>query len=136
MQKGNVTRAIKILRNNKQNRILPLNRETLNHLKLKLPEGKRASAEVLLDDVMEGVHPLKFETIDEESLRQAALHTKGGSGLLGLNAGNQRKILILENFSKSNSDLRKAIARSIKNLRTSDISFDSFRQKTRFKTYR
>lgn len=119
MQKGNVTRAIKILRNNKQNRILPLNRETLNHLKLKLHEGKRASAEVLL-----------------ESLRQAALHTEGGSGLLGLNTGDQRKILILENFSKSNSDLRKAIARSIKNLRTSDISFDSFRQKTRFKTYR
>lgn len=113
-----------------------MNRETLNHLKLKLTEAKRASAEVLLDDIVEGVHPVKFEAIDEESLRQAALQTKGGSGLLGLDADDQRKIFILENFSKSNSDLRKAIARSIKNLRTSDISFDSFRQKTRFKTYR
>ena len=80
IQKGNATRAIKILTNKMQNEILSLNRETLNHLKLKHPEAKQASAEVLLDSIAEEVHPTKFEAIDEESLRQAALQT-GGSGL-------------------------------------------------------
>ena len=64
-QKGNATVTIKILTNNIENAILPLNKEALNHLKLKYPEGKEASAEVLLDDVAGQVDSIKCEAINE-----------------------------------------------------------------------
>ena len=64
-QKGNATVAIKILTNNIENAILPLNKEALNHLKLKYPEAKEASAEVLLDDVAGQVDSIKCEAINE-----------------------------------------------------------------------
>ena len=73
MQKGNVNGAIKILTNNMQNGILPLNKETLNNLKLKHPKAKPAPDEILLNDLPEEVHPVKFEAIDEEYVRQAAM---------------------------------------------------------------
>ena len=69
-----------------QSAILPLNKETLNHLKLKYPETNEVSVEVLHVDVAEDVHPIKFEAIDEESVRQAALNRRGGSGPLGLDS--------------------------------------------------
>lgn len=97
-----------------QNEIFPLDKETQNHLKSKHPEANEASAEVLLDDVAEEVRPIKFKSIDEESVRQTALKTRGGSRPSGFDTDVWRKILILQNFGKSKSDLQKAIARCIK----------------------
>ena len=101
-----------------QSGILPLNKETLNHLKLKHPETNEPSAEVLLDDVADEVHVIKFEAIDEESMRQAALKTRVGSGPSGLDFDDWRSILISQNFGKSKSGLQKVIARCIKVLCT------------------
>lgn len=69
-----------------QSAILPLNKETLNHLKLKHPETNEASVEVLHANVAEDVHPIKFEAINEESVRQAARKRRGGSEPLGLDS--------------------------------------------------
>ena len=44
------------------------------------------------------------------------MKTRGGSGPSGLDADGWRRILISQNFGKSNGDLRKAIARCIKKL--------------------
>lgn len=68
-QKRNATLVIKILTNNIENAILPLNKEALNHLKLKHPEAKEASAEVLFDDVTDQVDSIKSEAIKEQSER-------------------------------------------------------------------
>ena len=71
MQKGNANGAIKFLSNNMQNGILFLNDTTLNHLKLKHPEAKKADEVVLLPDLPIKVHPVKFESIDAELVRKA-----------------------------------------------------------------
>eukprot|EP00794_Sanderia_malayensis_P020762 gene20762-22785_t len=55
-----------------QNNILPLNASTLNSLKLKHPEAKEAASDVLLDDIVSSIHPVKFEKISGESVRKAA----------------------------------------------------------------
>lgn len=48
--KGNVTNALKLLTDNMQNGILPLNHKTLHQLMQKHPQGKQAEFDVLLTD--------------------------------------------------------------------------------------
>ena len=77
MHKGNVTNAMKLLADNMQNGILPLNQKTLNQLKQKHPQGKEAKLDVLLTDTPEQVHPIKFDAIDADLLKRAAVRTRG-----------------------------------------------------------
>ena len=77
MEKGNVNGAMKILTNNMQKGILPLDDKTLKLLHQKHPSPMKASEEVLLPDKPEVIHPIKFENIDGETVRKAALKTKG-----------------------------------------------------------
>ena len=86
MKKGNVNSAMKILTDNMKNGILALTGQTLNQLKLKHPEGKEASQEILLTDTPETIHPIKFESIDVEKIQNAAVKTQGGSGPSGMDA--------------------------------------------------
>ena len=116
MQKGNVNGAIKLLSNNMQNGILPLNDTTLNQLKLKHPEAKKADEVVLLPDLPIKVHPVKFENIDAELVRKVAIKTRGCSGPSGMDADGWRRILTSKSFSKPSSDLCKAFAEVIKRL--------------------
>eukprot|EP00794_Sanderia_malayensis_P002438 gene2438-2804_t len=98
MQKGNVIGAIKLLSVNKQNNILPLNASTLNSLKLKHPEAKEAASEVFFDDIVSSIHPVKFEEDSGESVRKAAIRTKGGSGPPGMDGAGWRRILTSNSF--------------------------------------
>ena len=68
MKKVNVNSTMKILADNMKNGILPLTGQTLNQLKLKHPEGKEASQEILPTDTPETIHPIKFESIDVEKI--------------------------------------------------------------------
>ena len=77
MHKGNVTNAMKLLADNMQNGILPLNQKTLNQLKQKHPQGKEAKLDVLVTDTPEQVHPIKFDAIDADLLKRAAVRTRG-----------------------------------------------------------
>ena len=86
MKKGNVNSAMKILTDNMKNCILPLTGKTLNHLQLKHPEGKEASQAILLTDTLETIHPIKFESIDVETIEKVAVKTQGGSGPSGMGA--------------------------------------------------
>ena len=67
MQNGNVNGAMKLLTDNMPNGILPLNDNTLNQLKQKHPQGKKADVEILLTDNPEKVHPIKLECIDMQT---------------------------------------------------------------------
>ena len=49
MYKGNVTNTMKLLTDNMQNGIFPLNQKTLNQLKQKHPLGKEAELDVFFD---------------------------------------------------------------------------------------
>lgn len=116
MKKGNVNSAMKILTDNMKHGILPLTKQTLNQLQLKHPEGKEASQEILLTDVPETIHPIKFENIDVEKIQKAAVKTQGGSGPSGMDADGWKRILTSKQFGKSSIDLCRTFAEVIKKI--------------------
>ena len=79
MHEGNVTNAMKLLTDNKQNGILPLNQKILNLLKQKYPQGKKAELDVLLTDTPEQVHSIKFDAIDADLIKRVAVRARGGA---------------------------------------------------------
>ena len=111
LQQGNISGAIKLLTNNIQNGVLPLNEKTLELLRQKHPKASPATESVLLTEDVEKVHLIKFENITEESVRKAALKTKVGSSLSAMDAEGWRRILTSKQFSNSSSELCKAIVR-------------------------
>ena len=97
MQQGNAGGAIKVLTNNMQNGVLPLNEKTLELLRQEHPIASPASESVLLTNDIEKVYAIKFENITEELVRKAALKTIGGSGPSSMDAERWR-ILISKQF--------------------------------------
>ena len=75
MEKGNVTGAIKLLSENMHNGTLPLTKNTLEKLQIKHPDKKSASPEMLLVDPPKKVHPVRFDEINEECVKKAAIRT-------------------------------------------------------------
>ena len=118
MQKGNVNGAIKLLTNNMQNGILPLNKETIALLKQKHPHASKATQEVLLPDQPESIHPIKFEKINADVIRAAVTKTRGGSGPSGMDAEGWKRLLTSNSFGQSSQDLCKAVAAAARKLCT------------------
>ena len=85
MRKGNVNAAINLPTENMRNGILPLNNETSNLFRLKHPVPKDAHESVMLSDVPERMHPVKFEVITAEMIK-TAMKTRGRSDPSGLDA--------------------------------------------------
>ena len=79
---------------NISNGILPLDDKTLSLLKQKHPVSSELSEELLLTGEKLSVHPVVFEDIDENMVKEAALKTKSSSGLSELDADGWRKILV------------------------------------------
>ena len=119
-RKGNINSAMKLLADNMQNGILPLNDQTLHQIKQKHPHGKDAHPEVLLPDIPEEIHPIKFHLIDAESVKKVILKTKGAAGSSGLDADGWKRILISNQFANSSNDLCKTFAEVIKKLFTTE----------------
>ena len=67
--------AIKLQTDILKNDILPLTEKTLQQLKQKYPPRCNADPDVLLPDKPEEAHPIKFASIDVESVRKATLKT-------------------------------------------------------------
>ena len=125
MQKGNINGAIKLLTNNMENGILPLNENTLELLRQKHPTEKEPQHHAILPDEEKPVHPIKFEKIDAEMVRKAALKTKGGAGPSGLVANGWCRMLTSNSYGKSSSDLCKVISDLIKRLCTHQVNSES-----------
>ena len=121
MRKGNANVAINLLTETMRNRILPLNNKTLNLLRLKHPDPKDAHVSVMLVDVAERIHPVKFEVIDAEMIRKTVMKTRGGSGPSGLNGDGWKRILLSKNFGESSSDLCQTLAKVTKKLCTEEL---------------
>ena len=110
MRKGNIHNAMKLLTNNLKNGVLPLNKKTLEQLKQKYPQRRDADPEIMLPDKPEEIHPIKFDSIDAENVRKAALKTRGGTGASGLDADGWQRIFTSNQFGDSTDDLRKTFA--------------------------
>ena len=70
------------------NGILPLSGKTLQRLGLKHPEAKQAHNETMLQDPKKQIHSIVYEDTNQDLVKKEAIKTKGGSGLLGLDAEN------------------------------------------------
>ena len=116
MRKGNIHNAMKLLTNNMKNGVLPLNKKTLEQLKQKHPQRRDADPEIMLPDKPEEIHPIKFDSIDAENVRKAALKTRGGAGPSGLDADGWKRIFTSNQFGDSTDDLCKTFAEVIKKL--------------------
>ena len=103
-----------------ENGVLPLNKDTLSKLIQKYSKGKTTSHDILLNGPLQNIHPVKFQSIDEEMIRKAATRTKGGSGPPCMDADAWRRILASNHFGTSSSDLRKAFANVVQKL-SSDL---------------
>ena len=99
-----------------QNGILPLTDTTLKLLKQKHPKSAPTTEEVLLPDQTESIHRIKYENINADAVRKAALKTKGGSGPSGMGANCWKRILTSRKFAESSTDLCTTIANMIKKL--------------------
>ena len=86
MQKGDFDSAIKLITNNMQIGILPHTDTTLTLLKQKHPKSAPTTEEVLLPNQTKSIHRIKYENINADAVRKAALKTKGGSGPSLMNA--------------------------------------------------
>ena len=73
MRKSNINSAMKLLAKNMENGILPLNDQTLCQMKQKHPHGKDGVPELLLPDLPEEIHPIKFHSLNAESVKKAIL---------------------------------------------------------------
>ena len=129
MRKANVHKAMKLLTNNMKSGVLPLNKKTLEQLKQKHPQRRGADLEIMLPDKPEEIHPIKFDSIDAENVRKAALKTRGGAGPSGLDADGWKRIFISNQFGDRIDDLCKTFAEVIKKLCTVEnlsISLEAF----------
>ena len=79
MEKGNVNGALKLLTSNISKGKIPLEDKTLSLLKQKHPASSELTEEVLLRGKKPSVHPVVFEDIDENMVKEVALKAKGGS---------------------------------------------------------
>ena len=77
MQKGNINPALNLLTSNMSHRIIQLDKKTTYQLVLKHPQKICASEDILVNGPIEKVHPVRFESINEEFIRRAAIKAKG-----------------------------------------------------------
>ena len=110
MQKGNISSALKLLSDNMQNGILPLNDETLRMLKQKHPKPSRPHERVLLPDKPKHVHPVIFENLTADKIRRAMIKTTGGSGPSGMDSDGWKRILLGSSFRDCSTNLCNSIA--------------------------
>ena len=80
---------MKLLTDNKQNGILPLNQKILDLLKQKYPRGKKAELDVLLTDRPEQVHSIKFDAINADLIKRVAVRARGGPEPSGPHANGE-----------------------------------------------
>jgi len=96
--------------------VLPLNDTTIELLKLKHPEGREATEDVVLQGLLPTVENVIFDVIDDTMVFEAAKITRGGSGPSRMDADSWRRILISRDYGDYGADLRMAIASMIKKI--------------------
>ena len=105
MRKGNIHNAMKLLTNNMKNGVFPLNKKLLEQLKQKHPQRRDADPEITLPGKPEEIHLIKFDFIDAENVRKAALKTRGGAGPSGLDVDGWKRIFTSNQFGDSTGNL-------------------------------
>ena len=116
MKQGKINAAVKLLTSNMQGGVLPLTEETMSLLQSKHPDPSPLNESAVYDREEPNVHPVVFDVISAESVRIAALNTRGGAGPSGVDADGWRHILVSRSFGLPSDELRGEIAQMIKQL--------------------
>ena len=71
MENGKVNKALKLLESSKKGGILPLTEETFETLLEKHPKTSEASNDTLIEEEVQNVHPVIYDSIDSKMVRDA-----------------------------------------------------------------
>ena len=112
--KGNVYRALKLFKDNKNSGILPLSKETLELLVQEHPDPKETSPDILMQEPTRPIHSVAYDDKDESVIMKASILTKSGSGPSSLDAHGWRRVLTSLAFGTATLDLRKTFGKLIK----------------------
>ena len=118
MKNGKITSAVKLLTNSMEGGVLPLSEETMTLLRVKHPEPGELQEDAIVQRDPLPSHPVVFDEINGDSVRAAALKTRGGDGPSGLDADGWRHILVSRNFGQASEDFRNEFAIATKKLCT------------------
>ena len=116
IEEGKVNKAIKILEKANKEGILQFSNETFEILQQKHPKAYEASDNILLKETPQEVHPVIFEDINSEMVKDAMKKTTGAAGPSGMHADGWHRILISGNFKNVGENFQKSITKMIKRL--------------------
>ena len=92
---------------------------------MKHPIAEKPAAAALLQGLIESTHSVIYENINGESIRKAALNTKGAAGPSGLDSEGWIRILVSRVYGKIGEELRNAVARLAKQLSTEMVQHNN-----------
>ena len=121
MLQGKVHAALRLLDDKMSGGILDLSDDTLKELQSKHSNPIDADESVLIKGDIPFIDPVMYNDINETTIMNAALRTKGAAGPSGINADGWRRILVSKNYGKTGTELRSSLARFAKKLCTKEI---------------
>ena len=124
MMNGRVSAAIKLLSEESDNGILPINDDTMKLLHEKHPNAVEPEPIAMMPGIIQPVHPSVFEQINGEMIQKIAGRTKGGAGPSGMNADDWSRILASNKYALASSDCREAIALMTRTMCSEKINAD------------
>ena len=101
--------------------VLPLTGDVMKQLREKHPEAQEAQLGTLVFGSTEQVPDSIFQQINKETVRKAALKTKGSGGSSGVDSNGFRRMMACKSFRKSGTNLCSAIATMTRKLCTEDV---------------
>ena len=116
MEDWKVNKTLELLQSLNKRGTLPPIEETFEVILEKYPKASEASNKILIEEEVQNVHPVIYDSTDSEMVRDAIKKTHGSAGPFGLDADGWRRILMSRNFGTSGEDLREAIADMTKRL--------------------
>ena len=100
MENGKVNKALKLLESSNKGGTLPLTEETFEMLREKHPKTSEASNGILIEEEVQNVHPVIYDSIDSKMVTDAIIKTPSSAGPSGLDADGWSRILMSRNFGK------------------------------------
>ena len=118
VMEGKLSAAMKFLDKENSTGVHTLSDEVLDELKEKHPQPASVLEQCLLYGPIKNIPAYYFDDIDEQTVLNAALNTKGSAGPSEMDSELYRRILCSKSFCAVGKELREQIATFAKNLAT------------------
>ena len=116
MIKGNVNAALRLLSENSNTGILPIDDDTIEKLYEKHPPAEPLHHGLLMHGEIRYVDPVIFYSINAGLIQKIAMRTKGAAHPSMLSADDWRNMLVSKQYGAEGIDLYKSIARLARQL--------------------